>query len=132
MPVYGSAQSGFNPSPNQGLNISSLEHGTSLVLFSGSEASGLNVASISFTKGNSPTGGPLTVTFNMSGASNGTTVDVQCADKDLASHYTKLTTLSPDTNGNAAYTDVGNSPFYRVVISAFAGGSTPAVTASCS
>lgn len=56
------------------------------------------------------------------------TVDVQVAGVDVDADYFSVATLSPDANGNAAYTDVGRSPFYRFKISAYSSGNVPVGT----
>ncbi len=123
--VYGTAQSGSNPPPNQGLNLTSLEVGERIILFSGTETIATGLKSVAFARGYSPGAGDNGITFNISGMATGTTVDVQVADVDLDASYTSVVTMSPSTTpdtGNAAYTDVGRSAFYRLYVSAYTTG----------
>jgi hypothetical protein len=133
MPAFGIAQSGGFGPPNQGLNVTCVQPGEELTLFDGTETVALNLASIDFARGTMGSGDNGS-TFNLTGIPTGMTVDVQAcsppaggfastAAKDKA--FTSLVTLSPDANGNASYTDIGRSAFYRYKISAYTSGTMP-------
>lgn len=100
--------------------------GDYMTLFSGTEVAALGAASAAFARGSGASGSGQT--FNLSGVPAGMTVDVQCAATDVDADYTSLVTLTPDANGNAAYTDEGYSPFYRYKISAYTSGPMPVGT----
>lgn len=127
--VYGTAQAGFNPPPNQGLNIANLEVGDSITLFSGTETPSNGLASVSFARGYSPGAMDNGTTFNVQGAASGTKIDVQVAANDVDGDYTSVTTITPDASGNGVYTDIARNAFYRVKISAYTSGAMPVVTA---
>lgn len=129
MPIYGVAQAGYNAPPNQGLNLTSVVPGDSITLFNGTETPSNGLKSVAFARGYSPSGDDAGTTFNVSGMPSGMTVDVQVAGANVDGDYTSVVTLTPDSNGNAAYTDVGRSPFFRVTISAYTSGAMPIVTA---
>lgn len=129
MPLYGVAQSGWNPPPNQGLNITSLEAGQQITLFNGTETIITGSKSIAFTRGfhdgfNSP------VAFNLSGCTAGTVVQIEEAGADVDGQYTVVATLTPDASGNQAYSITGSSPFTRAYVSSFVSGDKPVLTAT--
>jgi hypothetical protein len=132
MPVYGVAQAGYNPAPNQGLNLASLEPGESIVLFSGAETPSTGLKSVAFARGYSAGVADNGITFDATGMPSDMTIDVQVANNDIDAQYTSVATLSasttPDT-GNAAYTDTGRSAFYRLYVSAYTAGTMPKVKA---
>ena len=98
-------------------NVNSLVPGDSLVLLDGTETLATNAASISFVRGYSPSANDGGTTFNASGMPASSVIDVQVANADVAGLYTTTGQLVPDTNGNATYTDVGRSPFWRLQVS---------------
>jgi len=125
--LYGTPQAGSNTG-GAGLNITSLEAGQNLTLLDGTETVVSGSASISFSKGFHDAG-QYPITFNISGCSNGSVVEVQVAGADVAAKY--LTIATPGiTSGNGAYTDSGASPFRRILISTFAAGDVPVVVAT--
>jgi len=122
MPLYGVAQAGFNGPPNQGLNLTSLIPGESIVLFDGTETPSIGLASVAFARGYSPSANDAGTSFDIKGMPAGMTVDVQAANQNLDAAYCSFITLSPDSNGNANTTDPGRSAFYRLKISAYTSG----------
>ena len=129
MPLYGTAQAGYNPPPNQGLNITSLEAGQQITLLNGTEIIVAGSKSVAFSKGfhdgfNSP------VTFNLSGCTLGTVVEIESAGADVDGDYTVVATLTPDAGGNQQYTITDSSPFMRALVSAFDAGDKPVLTAT--
>jgi hypothetical protein len=127
LPIYGTAQAGSNAT--LGLNLTSLIPGEQITLFSGSETAALNLKSVAFARGYSPSASDQGTTFNISGMPSGMTIDVQVASKDIDGDYTSVVTMTPDTNGNSAYTDVGRSAFFRLLISAYTTGAMPIAVA---
>lgn len=139
MPLFGIAQSGFNPPPNQGLNVTGLIPGESIVLWDGTETPASNVKSVAFARGYSPSANDGGTTFNLSHMPSDMTVDVQACSAPaggfastsaMDAAFAFLTTISPDANGNGAYTDVGRSEFYRLRINAFSTSQMPVAIAS--
>ena len=132
MPVYNVAQAGSNGPPNQGLNLTSLEVGESIVLFNGTETPAVGLKSVAFARGYSPGAGDNGITFDATGMPSNMTIDVQVANKDIDAEYTTVNTITasttPDT-GNGAYTDIGRSAFYRLYVSAYTTGTMPKVRA---
>ena len=126
--LYGAAQSGGNLS-TPGLNITALEPGSQLTLLSGTEAIVSGSASVSFSLAYHE-GGGFPVTFNISGCPAGSIIEVEGAGADVAGDYTVFATITPDANGNAAYTDSGASPYRRVVVSTYVSPDVPVVTVS--
>jgi hypothetical protein len=131
MPVYGVAQSG--PNATSGLNLTSLIPGDlPLTLFNGTETPAIGLRSVAFSRGYSAGASDNGITFKLSGMPTGMTVDVQCAESNVDGDYTSIATLSPSTSpdtGNAAYTDVGRSTFYRLYVSAYTSGTMPTAVA---
>ena len=131
MPKYGTAQAGYNA--NSGLNLTSLIPGDlELTLFDGTETPAAGLKSIAFSRGYSPGASDNGITFTVIGMPTGMTVDVQASAKDIDGDYTSIATLSPSTTpdtGNAAYTDVGRSTFYRLYMSAYTTGAMPTAVA---
>lgn len=132
--LYGTPQAGNNP--NATLNITSLEPGATLVLLDGTEMVATGSASISFTLAYHEAGG-FPLTFNLSGCSAGTTIDIQVASLDLAGQYSSLPgptgavpTITPDANGNGYFTDTGVSPLRRGLIANYASADKPVLTVS--
>lgn len=133
MPVFGIPQAGGYGPPNQGLNVTSVQPGQSLVLFDGTEAAALDLASVAFARGlqgSSDNG----FTINITGMPVGMTVDVQACSPPaggfasvaaMGNAFSSVATIGPDANGNGFYTDVGRSAFYRLLISAYVSGTTP-------
>lgn len=126
--LYGTAQAGFNGPPNQGLNLTSIIPGDSYTLFDGTEPPGVNRTSVAVNRGTAPGFVDNGITFYITGAPNGTTVDIQGSNIDLDGDYLTLATITPNASGNGAYTDVGRAAFYRVKISAYVSGAMPVVT----
>lgn len=131
MPAYGIAQSGWNPPPNQGLNLADVVPGETIVLFDGTETAAAGLASIAFARGYSPDAADNGITFNLSGMPAGMTVDVQVCSPPaggfastaaMAAAFSTVATIAPDSGGNGWYTDVGRSAFYRLQISAYTSG----------
>lgn len=131
MPLYGANQSGYNQGSSQELNITALSPGESMTLLASTDGTpSTSTKSVSFSRAYSPSGMDGGITFNATGMHSGMTIDVQVAAHDLDAEYLPVTTMSPDSGNNAAYTDVGRSPFYRVKISAYTSGTMPTVTAN--
>lgn len=126
MPVYGIAQSGYNAS--SGLNLTSIVPGDSFTLFDGTETPVQGMKSVAFSRGYSPGASDNGVSFYVTGAPSGTTVDVQGSNTDVDGSYISLITLTP-VSGNAFYTDVGRAAFYRVTLSAYTTGAMAVVKA---
>lgn len=133
MPAFGIPQAGNFPSPNQGLNLTSLYPGDSLLLWDGTETAVLGAASIAFARaerGSTDCGS----TFSLTGMPATMTVDVQVCSAPpggfasvaaMAAAFNSVVTLAPDTTGTATYTDIGRSQFYRFLISAYSSGAVP-------
>ncbi len=121
--LYGTAQSGFNGPPNQGLNIASLIPGEAYTLFDGTEPGGA-YTSVAVARG--PSGGQsqVTTTFAISGA-GANTVTIQGSNTDIDSAYYDIATITPDANGDGGLSDDGSPAFYRCKKS----GGTPVVKA---
>ncbi len=121
--LYDTPQAGSNRT-NLGKNITCLDVGQSYEMFDGTETYASGLSSVAFargTQGSTDAG----VTFNAQGMSAGQVIDVQVAGENEDADYTTVgqlfaSTGSPDS-GNAAYTDVGRSPFYRLYCSAGSG-----------
>ncbi len=137
MPAFGIPQSGGFGPPNQGLNVTCLQPSEEIILFDGTETPAEGLASIAFARGyqGSVDGG---VTFNISGMPAGMTIDVQVCSPPaggfasttaMGNAFFTVATLSPDTNGNTAYTDTGRSAFYRLSILAYTTGTMPTAVA---
>lgn len=131
MPSYGVAQVGYNGPPNQGLNLTSIVPGDSYTLFDGTETPVQGLASVAFSRGPSPSGADNGISFFVTGLKSDETVDIQASNTDLdADYYSVSGSLTPDTNGNAAYTDVGRAAFYRAILSTWVSGTMPVVKAT--
>lgn len=127
--VYGTAQAGFNGPPNQGLNLASLTPGEPYTMFDGTETPSNGLKSVAFARGPSASFSDQGTTFDCRGIPAGCTIDIQVANDDLDTAYGTVATLSPDANGDAQYTDVGRSAFYRAKLSAYTSGTMPIVKA---
>lgn len=114
MAVYGVAQVG-------GV-LTALYPGDSMVLFDGTETPASGLKSVAFNRGPSPSSDDAGSTFYIAGIPPQMTVDVQGANADVDGQYLTLTTLSPDANGNAAYTDIGRAAYFRLKVSAYTSG----------
>ena len=132
MPLYGANQSGYNLAGSQGLNITAVFPGNSCTLLAGTAdgTPSTSTKSVSFARGYAPTGDAFPITFNVTGAPTGTTIDVQVAGADIDGQYTSVNTMTPDAGGNSYYTDIGRSPFLRVKISAYTSGNMATVVAN--
>lgn len=121
MPLYGVNQSGFNPAPNQGLNLTAVQPGDSFTLFN-AETVTAPQASVAFSRAAGPANSDGGTTFSISFASAPTAVvQIQAANQDLDSEY--VTVYTSSNTQHDAYTDVGRSAFYRArVLSQSAGG----------
>jgi hypothetical protein len=131
MPAFGTPQAGAFGPPNQGLNVVNLGPGDIVSLFDGTETPALNLASVAFSRGYSAGVSDNGTTFNISGIPAGMTVDVQVCSPPaggfssvaaMNAAFSSVITLTADANGNASYTDVGRSQFYRLLLSAFTTG----------
>lgn len=128
MPSYGVAQSGY--SATSGLNLTSIVPGDSFTLFDGTETPVQGMKSVAFSRGASPSGADNGTSFDISGMPSTAVVDIQAANIDVDSAYSSVSgNLTPDTNGNATYTDVGRSAFYRAVLTTYVSGAMPVVRA---
>jgi hypothetical protein len=128
LPVYGVAQSGNNPV--SGLNLTCIFPGDSYTLFDGTETAKQGLASVAFARGYSAGVSDNGTTFYVTGMSPDETVDIQASNTDIDGDYYSVSgTLAPDTNGNAAYTDVGRPAFYRAILSTWVNGPMPVVKA---
>lgn len=128
MSVYGIAQSGFNAPPNQGLNLTELIPGDNFTLFTGTETPSAGLASVAIVRGPSQGFTDNGITFYVSGAPSGCTVDIQGSNIDKDADYFSLSTITPDSNGNGAYTDAGRAAFYRAKLKTYTSGAMPIVT----
>ncbi len=126
--LYGTPQPGFNPSPNQGLNLTEIIPGDYLTLLSPADPPGVNRTSVAVVRGPAPGFTDNGITFYVTGAPSGTTVDIQGSNIDIDGDYYTLATISPNASGNGAYTDAGRAAFYRAKISAYTTGAMPTVT----
>jgi len=121
MPLYGVAQSGWNPPPNQGLNLASLEVGEHITLFNGTETPSVGLKSVAFALGIQGANRG-SKTFWCSGMTAGSVIDIQAANQDVDSEYSSVSgALTPDANGNVSYPDDGQSAFYRAVLTTSTG-----------
>ena len=112
MPLYGVFQAGSNPDMSK--NLTDVCPGQSYTLLDGTEDfTGEVTASVAFARGTQGSG-DNGVSFYASGMSSGDSVDIQGAAEDEDAKYAYLSTITPDTNGNGAVTDVGRAAFYRV------------------
>lgn len=125
--LYGTPQSGFNPAPDAGLNLTCLVPGDHLTLFDGTETPVQGIKSVAFSRGYSPGASDNGTTFTVYGMPSTATIDVQVSNDDVDGHYVTVNTISPDANGNGFYTDIGRAAFYRVTLSAYASGAMPVV-----
>jgi len=123
MAVYDTPQAGsYRTTP--GKNITCLDVGQHTVMFDGTETFSVGLASVAIARG---TQGSVDagITFNAQGMDASMTIDVQVAGENVDADFTTIAQLMPSAgspdSGNAAYTDVGRSPFYRLYCSAGAG-----------
>ena len=126
MPLYGINQAGANTA-GASHNLTSVSPGDSYTLFNGTETVSTGTASVAYSRGNSPSMNDAGQTFYLSGCANGTTVDIQTSNQDVAGTYFSVNTMTPNAAGNAAYTDIGRAQFVRAYIKAFVSGDTPVV-----
>lgn len=126
--LYGVAQSGPNiVSPS--LNIAVLYPGDPYTLFSGTETPVQGMTSVAFQRGPSPSG-DNGISFFAQGMPSTSAIDIQASATDSDLDYQSVSgTLTPDANGNVAYTDVGRALFYRVILTTYVSGSMPVVKA---
>lgn len=128
MPLYGVPQAGWNLSPFQGLNLTCIIPGDSFTLFDGTETPSAGLKSVAVNRGISPSYTDTGLTVYVAGAPSGCTVAVEGSNIDKDGDYFSISTISPDANGNGAYTDTGRAAFYRVVLATYTGGAMPVVT----
>lgn len=121
MPLYGINQAGSNSDLSK--NLTCVEIGDTYTLFDGTETSDVGTASVAFARGTTGSG-DNGITFQATSMAAGYVIDVQSANQDLDAAYTTVAQLTPDASGNANYTDVGRSPFWRVKVTDV-GGSSP-------
>lgn len=119
MPAYGIPQAGSNSDPTK--NLTSLSPGDKITLFDGTEAAASGLASVAFSRAFAPNGSNA-ITFYLSGAPAGTTIDIQGSNTDVDGDYFTVNTIVPDDNGNGAYTDNGVAAFMRAKYSAYTTG----------
>src|SRR5574337_959180 len=129
MPLYGSAQAGWNAPPNAGLNLSALCPGESYTLFNGTESPGAAVKSVAFARGTNPALDTAGTTFTITFASAPTAqVLIQASNVDLDAQYQTLWTSNNLQTDNFT-DDVGRWAFYRAVLNTYAAGGMPTVIA---
>ena len=122
MPLYGIRQAGSNPDMTK--NLSSVCIGDTYILFDGTETPEAGLKSVAFaraTQGSGDNG----ITFQTVGMPAGSTVIIESSNEDVDASYVAVETLAPDASGNANYTDLGRSPFWRAVLGS--GGMSPSV-----
>lgn len=125
MPAYGVNQSGSNTA-GQSKNLTSLQPGDSMTLWDGTETAAGGAASVAFSRGPAVGGADNGTSFDFTGMDAASVVDVQVSNLDVAADYITVSGgLTPDANGNAAYTDIGRSAFYRVVLTTYVSGAMP-------
>lgn len=117
MPVYGVAQAGGQ--------LTSVIPGNGFTMFNGTETAVQGLRSVAFSRGYSPSGDDAGSTFYASGMPSGSVIQIQGSNTDLEADYLVIGTLTPDTNGNAAYTDIGRAAFYTGVLSTYTTGTMP-------
>lgn len=120
MPLYGVKQAGGT--------VASIGPGEGDTLFDGTETPANGLKSVAFSRGSAGGQPGYGATFYASGIPAACTVDIQGSNADIDGDYLTLQTLSPDANGNAAYTDIGYPAFYRATLSAYSTGAMPIVT----
>ena len=120
MNLYGTLQTG-------GV-LTALYPGTSLTLFDGTETPVGGMKSLAFARAMGGSPADNGITFYASALPAGSVVEIEGANEDLEASYQVLQALSPDTNGNASYTDIGRAAFFRAVLST-AGNTMPRVIA---
>lgn len=128
MPLYGVAQAGSNPPPNQGLNLTSLIPGDFYELFTGAETPVQGMTSVAINRGIAPAFVDNGITFYINGGPAGAKVAIQGANIDTDADYFQLDEETLDSNGAAVYTDTGRAAFYRVKLTAYTSGPMPIVT----
>lgn len=110
MPLYSSAN------PPKALTV-----GDWFTLLDGTETLPEGAASMPCVRATSPSGDDAGITFNATGMPADSVIDIQVAGSDVAAEYSTsgqgTAQLIPDANGNAAYTDTGRSPFFRLLVS---------------
>ncbi len=124
MPVYGIPQAGdLIP---LGLNLTALIPGEQMTLFDGTETAALNLTSVAFARGYSPSADDAGTTFRASVIPTGMIIDVQSANHDIEAEYSTVGTM---IQSDPSYTDTGRSAFYRLKVSAYTSGAMPVCTA---
>jgi|SRR5689334_738857 len=112
MPLYGINQAGSNPDLSK--NLTCVNVGDSYTLLDGTESiSGDAPKSVAFARGEQGSG-DNGMSFFASGMASTGSVDIEASNADVDALYTVVGSISPDANGNGAYTDVGRAAFYRV------------------
>lgn len=132
MPTYGVAQPGYNAAPNQGKNLTSVISGESFTLFDGTETAAAGLKSVAFTRGPAPgivADNGITFYCHGDATSAGQVVEIQGSNVDTDTAYVTLSSITLDSAGNGDYTDIGRASFFRAVLSTFASGTMPKVTA---
>ncbi len=126
MPVYGIPQSGSNTA-GQSKNLTSLQPGDpGMILWDGTETPASGAASVAFSRGPAVGGGDNGTSFDFTGVDAAAVVDVQVSNLDVdGDYYTVSGGLTPDANGNIAYTDQGRSAFYRAILTTYVSGAMP-------
>ena len=99
-----------------------------LTLFSGTEAPSSGIKSVAFARGYNPGAGESVVTFYVSGLGASNVVEIEGSNTDVDGDYFVLSTITPDANGNGAYSDSGQALYYRAVLSTYVSGGMPVVT----
>ena len=127
--LYGTAQPGFNVSPNQGLNLTSLVPGEAITLFTSADPGGLNRTSVAFARGYSPSAMDGGISFDASGMPSDMVIDIQVANQDIDGSYAQAGQISADSNGCGNYTDAGRSAFYRAKVTTYTTGAMPLLIA---
>lgn len=127
MPVYGISQAGSNADATK--NLTSLSPGDKFTLFDGTETPVSGLRSVAFSRGCNPGGGTAPTSFTASGMASDMRIDITSANDNVAADYVVQITLAPDANGNASYTDQGNSEFWSGVLSTYSSGAMPILKA---
>lgn len=109
--------------------IASLIPGEKISMFDGTETAAANLKSAAFSRGNAGGQPDSGITFAASGMPAGSVIQIQGSLTDVDGDYYVIFTMNPDANGNAVYTDVGYSTFYRAVLSTYIGGAMPILKA---
>lgn len=130
MALWATRQSGGNADSR--LNFTSLVPGDSLVLLDGTETIVSGSKSIAFSRADGMVGTDAGSSFQISGCAGGSVIAIQASDGTAESVMT-FGALDLSFNqvgsvtGNGAYTDVGRSSFYRIVVTTLIGADVPVV-----